>query len=147
LNPKASAAAEYGKREADSIRLGMHLVNKIQDTPGSSGSLNPKASAAAEYGKREADSIRLGIHLVNEIQDTPGSSGSLNPKASAAAEYGKREADLQAQYIIVPPGDKALSAQYRNLPFNTSRHATKYSFRHMIHTFASTIPKPILYNK
>jgi pre-mRNA cleavage complex 2 protein Pcf11 len=28
-------------------------------------------------------------------------------KASAAAENAKREADLQAQYVIVPPGDEA----------------------------------------
>ena len=31
----------------------------------------------------------------------------MNAKASAAAENAKREADLQAQYVIVPPGDEA----------------------------------------
>ena len=31
----------------------------------------------------------------------------MNAKASAAAENAKREAELQAQYVIVPPGDEA----------------------------------------
>jgi pre-mRNA cleavage complex 2 protein Pcf11 len=31
----------------------------------------------------------------------------LNAKASAAAGDAKYEADLQAQYVIVPPGDEA----------------------------------------
>ena len=34
-------------------------------------------------------------------------SGLVNAKDSAAAENAKREADLQAQYVIVPPGDEA----------------------------------------
>jgi pre-mRNA cleavage complex 2 protein Pcf11 len=56
------------------------------------------------------------IGLEDWIQDISGDrkgkgrvdgSGPLNAKASAAAENAKREADLQAQYVIVPPGDEA----------------------------------------
>ena len=36
----------------------------------------------------------------------------MNAKASAAAEDAKREAELQAQYVIVPPGDEAQTVSH-----------------------------------
>lgn len=88
--------------------------------------------ANQNIGRRHSPSWFIGIevrirlvsscHRLNEyfqdwIQDISGDrkgkgradgSGPLNAKASAAAaENAKREADLQAQYVIVPPGDEA----------------------------------------